>query len=100
MNNLGDYPLGAKNDPRAPYNEVENPEVEIELYVWYSIGKKIKVKTSDYKIESGADEDGYWEEHNFDNTDFWSLINEECPCPEGFDELDADFSFENEINRT
>ena len=33
MNNLGDYPLGAKNDPRAPYNETENPEVEVELYV-------------------------------------------------------------------
>lgn len=94
MNNIGDYPLGAKDDPRAPYNEKENPEVEVELYVWYSIGKWIKVKTSDYKITSGVDEDGYWSELDFDDTDFYSLIQENCPLPEDFDDLDFDFTIE------
>jgi len=95
VNSTGDYPLGAANDPRAPYNEVKNPEIEVELYVWYSIGKKIKVKTSDYQLDEWYDEDGdYCSEPVFDNTDFWPLIEEQCPAPEGFDELDADFTIE------
>ena len=33
MNNTGDYPLGAKYDPRAPYNQVDNPEIEVTIGV-------------------------------------------------------------------
>ena len=99
MTSLGDYPLGAKDDPRAPYNQKENPEIEIELYVWYSIGKTIKIKTSDYRLVEGIDEDGYWSEPLFDDTDFSSLIAEECPCPEGFDELDCDFTINGYTNK-
>ena len=96
MYSTGDYPLGAANDPRAPYNEVENPEVEVELFVWKGIGKRIKVKTKDYRIiDQGVDEDGsYYCERDFSDTDFWSLIEEQCPPPEGWEQYDSDFTIE------
>lgn len=95
MINTGDYPLGAANDPDAPYNEKENPEIEVSLYVWYDVGKRITVKTSDYKLDEWFDEDGYYRAVPiFDDTDFWPLIEEQCPLPEGFDITDADYTIE------
>lgn len=55
----GDYPLGAANDPRAPYNEVENPEVEIDVVVTTVWHKTFKIKVRDYTItDKYKDEDG------------------------------------------
>jgi len=88
----GDYPLGAANDPRAPYNQVDNPEIEVTIGVWYSIYKEVKIKTSDYETEEWEDEDGHQWKPNFNNTDFSSLIDNACPPPEGWQELDCDFT--------
>lgn len=60
------------------------PEVEVELYVCYTIGKKIKVKVSDYTTVKS---DEGWPEYDFDDTDFWPYIEKECPIPKGFDEI-------------
>ena len=78
MISLGGYPLGAENDSRAPYNEVENPEIEVELSVWVTLHKIIKVKTSDYDIiDEGKDELGYYCERDYSNCDFTSDIEAE-----------------------
>ena len=44
MLNNGDYPLGAAHDPRAPYNETENPEVEVTVCVSVTYHKTFKLK--------------------------------------------------------
>lgn len=78
MTSLGDYPLGAKYDSKAPYNSVENPEIEVELDVWVTLHKTIKVKTSDYQmVDEGSDELGYYCEIDYSNCDFTSDIEGE-----------------------
>jgi len=79
MTSLGGYPTGAEYDSRAPYNQDENPEIEVELLVEVSIYKKIKIKTSKYDIiDEGLDDDG-WRQYSYDysNCDFTSDIEAE-----------------------
>lgn len=67
---LGDYPLGARDDPNAPYNEVDNPEVEIEVCVSITLHKTFKLKVKDYTIiAEGKDEDGYFCDRDFSDCD-------------------------------
>lgn len=55
---LGGYPMGAENDPRAPYNE-EPSYTEVEVTVSITLSKTIKVKTDRcYPDYLGKDEDG------------------------------------------
>lgn len=57
---LGGYPMGAQNDPNAPYNEKENPEIEVEVTVSITLSKTFKIKTDQYNEEFyGKDEDGF-----------------------------------------
>lgn len=46
MNNY-DYPLGADTKD-APWNQVDNPEREIEVTVSVTLSKTVKIKVSDY----------------------------------------------------
>lgn len=57
--NTGDYPIGAKYDSKAPYNEKQLPEREIEVCISVTLSKTVKLKVSDYNIiDEGIDEDG------------------------------------------
>lgn len=52
------YPLGAYNDPNAPYNEVEVPDIEVSCEVSITLTKKdAPVFTGNYIDES--DDEGY-----------------------------------------
>lgn len=84
MNSLGDYPLGAANDPRAPYNEVENPEVEIDVTVSITLSKTVKVKVKDYDIiNEGVDEDGfYYCDMDFTDTNLLAAVEEQVILPQ------------------
>lgn len=76
MNSTGDYPLGASNDPRAPYNEIENPEVEVEVCVSITMHKTFKVKVKDYAIlDEYIDEDGqYCRDEDFSPCDLYGAF--------------------------
>lgn len=76
---LGGYPLGAGNDPRAPYNQKENPEVEIEVCVSITLHKTFKLKVSDYTIvDEGKDEDGdYFCERDFSSCNLYEAAQEQ-----------------------
>ena len=50
------YPLGAKDDPRAPYNQKEPPELEFEVTISQTFSKTVKFKTSDYAEEEDWDD--------------------------------------------
>ncbi len=47
-NNL---PVGCENNPDAPWNQVDNPEREIEVTVSIILSKTVKVRVSDYEVQ-------------------------------------------------
>lgn len=55
---MDNYPLGAKDDFNAPYNQTEQEDKEIEVTVSLTISKTLKVKVNDYTIEESTDKDG------------------------------------------
>ena len=46
----GYYPPGAEFDPRAPYNQVDLPEKEIEVTISVTLSKTVKVTVDDYDV--------------------------------------------------
>ena len=44
---MDNYPPGAANDPRAPYNEEPMPEVEVEVTVRLMKGTVVYAETHD-----------------------------------------------------
>ena len=53
------YPMGAANDPNAPYNQVDPEPIEIEVTVSITLSKTVKIYVDDYIQEAPeVDEDG------------------------------------------
>ena len=84
MTESGYYPLGAEHDPNAPWNQVDNPEREIEVTVSITLSKTVKIKVSDYEIiDSGKDEDGeYFEDIDYSNCDLKGAVEEQSALPQ------------------
>ena len=84
MTESGYYPPGAEHDPNAPWNQVDNPEREIEVTVSVTLSKTVKIKVSDYEItDSGKDEDGeYFEDIDYSNCDLKSAVEEQIVLPQ------------------
>lgn len=84
MSSTGDYPLGAANDSRAPYNETENPEVELDVLVSVTLSKTVKVKVKDYDIvDEGLDEGGYYFcDRDFSETNLLAAVEEQVVLPQ------------------
>lgn len=84
MTESGYYPLGAEHDPNAPWNQVDNPEREIEVTVSITLSKTVKIKVSDYEItDSGKDEDGeYFEDIDYSNCDLKGAVEEQIVLPQ------------------
>lgn len=82
MNNY-DYPCGT-DEPNAPWNQVDNPEREIEVTVSVTLSKTVKIKVSDYEItDSGKDEDGeYFEDIDYSNCDLKGAVEEQVILPQ------------------
>lgn len=92
MNNY-DYPLGADTED-APWNQVDNPEREIEVTVSVTLSKTVKIKVSDYEItDSGKDEDGeYFEDIDYSNCDLKGAVEEQVYLPQEAGNLIDDFA--------
>ena len=77
------YPMGADTKD-APWNQVDNPEREIEVTVSVTLSKTVKIKVSDYEItDSGKDEDGeYFEDINYSNCDLKGAVEEQIVLPQ------------------
>ena len=60
MNESGYYPMGAENDPRAPWNETENTPREFGVEVECYLTKQSSIESSDYDEYAEKDEDGTW----------------------------------------
>ena len=83
MHNNYAYPCGT-DGPNAPWNQVDNPEREIDVTVSVTLSKTVKIKVSDYEItDSGKDEDGeYFEDIDCSNCDLKSAVEEQIVLPQ------------------
>lgn len=60
MFNNDNYPLGAASDSRAPWNQVDNSEVDVDVEVSITLSKVVRIRTCNYvKHYYGRDEDGF-----------------------------------------
>ena len=83
MTESGYYPPGTEHDPNAPWNQVDNPEREIEVTVSVTLSKTVKIKVSDYEIITGRDEDGeYFEDIDYSNCDLKGAVKEQIVLPQ------------------
>ena len=66
------------------WNQVDNPEREIEVTVSVTLSKTIKIKVSDYEItDSGKDEDGeYFGDIDYSNCDLKGAVEEQIVLPQ------------------
>lgn len=80
---MDNCPIGA-DTPDAPWNQVKNPEREVEVTISITLSKTIKIKVNDYKIvDSGKDEDGeYFEDIDYSNCDLKSAVKEQLFLPQ------------------
>ena len=80
----GYYPSGTEHSPNAPWNQVDNPEREIEVTVSVTLSKTVKIKVSDYQItDSGKDEDGeYFEDIDYSDCDLKCAVEEQTKLPQ------------------
>ena len=59
---MSNYPLGAEDDPRAPYNQVDLPERELEVWASNTLSRAALIKVRDYKVlppDVERDEEGH-----------------------------------------
>lgn len=84
MKESGYYPMGAEHDSRAPYNEVEPSEKEVEVTISVTLSKTVKIKVTDYEIiDSGKDEDGeHFEDIDYSNCDLKKAVKEKITLPQ------------------
>ena len=77
------YPMGADTKD-APWNQVDNPEREIEVTVSVTLSKTVKIMVSDYEItDSGKDEDGeYFEGVDYSNCDLKGAVEKQIALPQ------------------
>lgn len=82
---MNNYPVGAD----APWNQVENPEREVEVTISIALSKTVKIKVKDYEIvDYGRDEDGeYFEDIDYSNCDLKSAVEEQLFLPQDAGDL-------------
>lgn len=84
MKNFDNYPMGANEDKRAPWNDDDLSPVEIAVTVSVTLSKTVKVKVKDYIIvDEGKDEDGnYFCERDFSDTNLLAAVEEQVVLPQ------------------
>lgn len=77
-------PIGANNDPNAPWNQRDNPEKEVEVTVSVTLSKTVKIKVSDYTVlDSDKDENGeYFEDISYSDCDLRSEVERQVILPQ------------------
>lgn len=70
------YPLGAANDPNAPWNQVDPVELDVRVSASNTLSRQATIAVTDYTSEVDYDDDG----HPFNSIDFSS-----CNFKEGFE---------------
>lgn len=87
MMESGGYPPGAEFDPRAPYNQVDLPEKEIEVTISVTLSKTVKVMVNDYEVEEDADEDGRYLSYDFSGCNLNKAVEDQVVLPQNLAEF-------------
>lgn len=74
MKESGYYPAGVEFDPRAPWNEVEQPPKDIEVTISAIVSKTMKVPVRDYTIDEEGNID-------FSDCDLKKAVEENIRLP-------------------
>ena len=85
LNGNSNYPPMSQSEwDNAPWNQVDNPEREIDVTVSVTLSKTVKIKVSDYEIiDSGKDEDGnYFEDIDYSNCNLKDAVKEQVILPQ------------------
>lgn len=92
---MDNYLIGA-DTPNAPWNQVENPEREVEVTISITLSKTVKIKVKDYEIvDSGKDEDGeHFEDIDYSNCDLKSAVEEQLFLPQDAGNLMTEYHIE------
>ena len=80
MNNY-DYPMGADTSS-APWNQKDNPEMEIEVTVSVTLSKSFSIRVKDYKVIEEESEDGVDFHYDFSDCDLINAVNEQVTLPQ------------------
>lgn len=75
MNNM-DYPEGADNE-RAPWNQEQQPDRELDVTISLGISKTFKVMVNDYDVIRESDEDGFICSYDYSNCDIFKAVDEQ-----------------------
>lgn len=78
----GYYPPGAEFDPRAPWNQVDLPEKEIEVTISVTLSKTVKVSVNDYTVEEDTDEDGRCLSYDYSDCDLHKAVEDQIYLPQ------------------
>lgn len=97
MMESGGYPPGAEFDPRAPYNQVDLPEKEIEVIISVTLSKTVKVMVNDYEVEEDADEDGRCLSYDFSECDLNKAVEDQVVLPQNLAEF-TERMFNHDLN--
>lgn len=82
------YPVGAEFDARAPYNQPELPEKEVEVTVSITLSKTVKVKVNDYKMEE--DENGKYTTYDFSDCNLHEAVKNQIILPQNLAKITED----------
>lgn len=97
MMESGGYPPGAEFDPRAPYNQVDLPEKEIEVTISVTLSKTVKVMVNDYEVEEDTDEDGRHLSYDFSECDLNKAVEDQVVLPQNLAEF-TERMFNHDLN--
>lgn len=85
-------PVGS-DTKNAPWNQVDNPEIEIEVTVSITLSKTVKIKVSDYEITGcNMDDEGHcFSEIDYSNCNLKEAVEEQIFLPQEAGLLIKDF---------
>lgn len=71
------YPMGADTS-EAPWNQVDQPEKEIEVLVSITLSKTVKVRVNDYIVE----DDGGYPNYDFSECNLQEAVEKQIVLPQ------------------
>ena len=93
----GYYPPGAKFVPSASYNQVNSPEIEVEVTVSITLSKTVKVLVDDYKITESADENGSYASYDLSECNLNRAVENQVVLPQNLAEY-TERMFNHDLN--
>ena len=80
MNNY-DYPIGADNNPEAPWNEKSKKHKKVEVTVSITLSKTVEVEVDDYTTEETNEDGCHGVTYYFDESNLEQAVRSQIDLP-------------------